>query len=148
MSKLIWKSRAGTFRLLDQRENLPTPLAVLCYAGNDGGEVWMTPEEVDELWAAITDYLHELPDEAWHGHDHGINGLLEEARVTLEKQFAQDLARLHKGCPWCGHPTVGHEVTSPRGERITPQGSPAHLAHACQEAGCSCVILGRVGVGE
>lgn len=157
MAKMIWQSAGGTFRLLDKRLDLPRPLLELVHnvesiaGGRAGGAaIHMTPEDVDELWQALTMWLHELPDGSWKASQAttGILEVVRKERAQLEREFADRLSKLEERergeillpscCPWCTHNVELHVPVDVH--RATDMGRPSKR---CAVAGCSCIIMGQ-----
>lgn len=146
MSKLIWESPGGTFRLLDKRIDLPRPLLELC--AHTDGALHLAPEDVDDLWQVLTLWLHDLRPEHWDKKSNGVLELIRRERAALECEFADRLAKLDRKeaelihCPFCGDLLDLHVNVEVQclGER--------RLSRRCSVAGCSCCVMGEPSRGE
>lgn len=151
MSKLIWESPGGTFRLLDKRVDLPRPLLELVHG--DGGAMHLTPEDVDELWGKLTSWLHGLEGDDWDRRTNGVLELIRRERAQLEREFADRLSKLDEradamGCPFCTHNVDLHVNVDVGGKPIIASQKVGDVdvsrrAKACSIVGCSCVVIGQ-----
>lgn len=145
MSKLVWASPGGSCRIIDTRENLPRPLLLLeVDPPSEKRVIYLTPEDVDGLWANLTKWLHELPDDVWASPDHGIHALVRSESEAAERDFAARLETQRKEpcCPWCNHFNDLH--TASEGDRLGFIGSDGfqRTSVRCAVDGCPCIILG------